>query len=244
MKSFADLKANARDALLGRYSVLIGTGILAWLISTLIELPFSRMLEQGIYYMHIGRIIWAYTGMLFVGLIGSLFNIGITFMHMQAAKGIRPQFSDLLHPFRNRPDKFIGCEFILILISFVCTLPGVIVTVIAAFQGSTITDLQINTMLVIGAVLIVIGFIVQIILGFAFSQAVYLLIDYPDYQVTEALRQSFILMRRRKMRYFMLQLSFIGWGLLGCLTLGIGFLWIIPYVAQTNTQFYLDLKQV
>ena len=216
MKSFADLKANARSALLGRYSVLIGTGILAWLISTLIELPFSRMLEQGIYYMHIGRIIWAYTGMLFVGLIGSLFNIGITFMHMQTAKGIRPQFSDLLHPFRNRPDKFIGCEFILILISFVCTLPGVIVTVIAAFQGSTITDLQINTMLVIGTILIVIGFIVQIILGFAFSQAVYLLIDYPDYQVTEALRQSFILMRRRKMRYFMLQLSFIGWGLLGC----------------------------
>ena len=244
MKSFADLKANARDALLGRYSVLIGTGILAWLISTLIELPFSRMLEQGIYYMHIGRIIWAYTGMLFVGLIGSLFNIGITFMHMQTAKGIRPQFSDLLHPFRNRPDKFIGCEIILILISFVCTLPGVIVTVIAAFQGSTITDLQINTMLVIGTILILIGFIVQIILGFAFSQAVYLLIDYPDYQVTEALRQSFILMRRRKMRYFMLQLSFIGWGLLGCLTLGIGFLWFIPYVAQTNTQFYLDLKQV
>ncbi len=244
MKSFADLKANARSALLGRYSVLIGTGILAWLISTLIELPFSRMLEQGFYYIHIGRIIWAYTGMLFVGLIGSLFNIGITFMHMQAAKDVRPQFSDLLYPFRNRPDKFIGCELILILISFVCTLPGAAVTVIAAFQEDTIDSLQFNPLLLVGIVLLTIGFIIQIVLGFAFSQASYLLIDHPDYLVKEALLESLHLMKGRKMRYFLLQLSFIGFGLLGCLTLGIGFLWIIPYVAQTNTQFYLNLKEV
>jgi len=242
MKSFADLKANARNALLGRYSVLIGAGILAWLISALIELPFSRMLEQGIYYIRVIRIIWAYTGMLFVSLIGSLFSIGITFMHMQAAKEIRPQFSDLLYPFRNRPDKFIGCEFILILISFVCTLPGTAVTVLAAFREDTITSLRINTLLIVGILLLVVGFIIQIVLAFAFSQASYLLIDHPDYRVTEALRESMHLMKGRKMRYFLLQLSFIGWGLLGCLTLGIGFLWIIPYVTQTNTQFYLNLK--
>lgn len=86
MKSFADLKANARSALLGRYSVLIGAGILAWLIAALIEIPFSRMLQEGFYYIHIFRIIWAYVGMLFVGLIGLLFNIGITHMHMESAE--------------------------------------------------------------------------------------------------------------------------------------------------------------
>ena len=86
MKSFADLKANARSALLGRYSVLIGAGILAWLIAALIEIPFSRMLQEGFYYIHIFRVIWAYAGMLFVGLIGALFNIGITHMHMESAR--------------------------------------------------------------------------------------------------------------------------------------------------------------
>ena len=45
------------------------------------------------------------------------------------------------------------------------------------------------------------------------------------------------------MRYFLLELSFIGWSLLGLLTLGIGLLWILPYITQTNTQFYLDLTQ-
>ena len=56
MKSFADLKANARSALLGRYSVLIGAGILAWLIAALLEIPFSRMLQEGFYsvsYTHL-----------------------------------------------------------------------------------------------------------------------------------------------------------------------------------------------
>ena len=51
------------------------------------------------------------------------------------------------------------------------------------------------------------------------------------------------LMKGRKLRYFLLQLSFIGWWLLGILTLGLGFLWIIPYMLQTNTQFYLNLKE-
>lgn len=48
MKSFADLKANARAALLGRYSTLIGAGLISWLISALLETPFSRMLQEGV----------------------------------------------------------------------------------------------------------------------------------------------------------------------------------------------------
>lgn len=61
-------------------------------IAALIEIPFSRMLQEGFYYIHIFRVIWAYAGMLFVGLIGALFNIGITHMHMESARDIRPQF--------------------------------------------------------------------------------------------------------------------------------------------------------
>ena len=66
MKSFADLKANARAALLGRYSTLIGAGLISWLISALLETPFSRMLQEGVYYTRFIRIIWGYTGMVFV----------------------------------------------------------------------------------------------------------------------------------------------------------------------------------
>lgn len=108
--------------------------------------------------------------MLFVGLIGALFNIGITHMHMESARDIRPQFSDLLYPFRNRPDKFIGCELILILISFVCTLPGAAVSAIAALRSAVLTSLVLSSQLITGLILLAIGFVVQLILGLAFPK--------------------------------------------------------------------------
>ena len=104
MKSFADLKANARAALLGRYSTLIGAGLISWLISALLETPFSRMLQEGVYYTRFIRIIWGYTGMVFVSLVGALFTIGTMYMHVKAAKNNRPVLADLLFPFKNRPE--------------------------------------------------------------------------------------------------------------------------------------------
>lgn len=91
--------------------------------------------------------------------------------------------------------------------------------------------------------LLAIGCIVLIVLTIALSQSLYLLIDHPNLRVIEAMQESMRLMRGKKMRYFLLELSFIGWSLLGLLTLGIGLLWILPYITQTNTQFYLDLTQ-
>ena len=45
-----------------------------------------------------------------------------------------------------------------------------------------------------------------------------------------------------KMELFVLGLSFIGWELLGVLTLGIGYIWIIPYMQATFTNAYKSLK--
>jgi uncharacterized membrane protein len=45
-----------------------------------------------------------------------------------------------------------------------------------------------------------------------------------------------------KWKYFCLSLRFIGWGLLCVLTFGIGFIWLMPYMQQSLTQFYEDVK--
>ena len=50
------------------------------------------------------------------------------------------------------------------------------------------------------------------------------------------------LMKGNKWRYFLLALSFLGWILLGILSLGIGFFWIIPYIETTTAAFYYDIK--
>ena len=54
--------------------------------------------------------------------------------------------------------------------------------------------------------------------------------------------QSQKMMDGYKMKFFLLQLSFIGWFLLCCITMGIGFLWLQPYIITTEAKFYEELK--
>jgi uncharacterized membrane protein len=44
-----------------------------------------------------------------------------------------------------------------------------------------------------------------------------------------------------KWKFFVLQVSFIGWILLSLLSLGIGFLWLAPYITTSNAAFYNEL---
>ncbi|MFP4418460.1 MAG: DUF975 family protein, partial [Chitinispirillaceae bacterium] len=58
----------------------------------------------------------------------------------------------------------------------------------------------------------------------------------------DALKRSKEMMYGHKMDFFMLVLSFIGWALLSALTLGIGFLWLTPYIQVSVALFYQDIR--
>ena len=45
-------------------------------------------------------------------------------------------------------------------------------------------------------------------------------------------------MKGNRGNYFLLELSFIGWAILSVLTLGIGFLWLAPYMSVASVCFY------
>ncbi|MFD6442849.1 DUF975 family protein, partial [Peribacillus sp. NPDC060186] len=48
-------------------------------------------------------------------------------------------------------------------------------------------------------------------------------------------------MKGLKWKYFLMHLSFIGWGILCLFTLGIGLLWLAPYAGTTMAAFYNEL---
>jgi uncharacterized membrane protein len=50
------------------------------------------------------------------------------------------------------------------------------------------------------------------------------------------------MMKGNKWRLFKLNLSFIGWGVLCVLTLGVGSLFLVPYVSAASAEFYVELK--
>lgn len=82
--------------------------------------------------------------------------------------------------------------------------------------------------------------------GYSYAMTPYILKDkfaagQTDIGATEAITESRHLMDGHKMDLFVLDLSFIGWGLLGIITFGIGFIWIVPSYRQTKANFYRSL---
>ena len=82
-----------------------------------------------------------------------------------------------------------------------------------------------------------------IIKGFSYAMSYYIMRDHPDMNGEQAICRSMEIMKGHKMDLFLLALSFIGWSLLSILTLGIGLIWLIPYILTAYAAFYDTLKK-
>ena len=74
-----------------------------------------------------------------------------------------------------------------------------------------------------------------------YSMAVYILVENPNKGIMQCINESKELTQGYKMDLFILQLSFIGWALLIPFTLGIGYLFLVPYMQITMVYAYLQL---
>ena len=83
-----------------------------------------------------------------------------------------------------------------------------------------------------------------IIAAISYSMAFFIMSDNPNIGVMEAIDKSKKMMYGYKWKIFCLGLRFIGWILLGFISLGIGFLWIIPYMYVSLAKFYEDIKNI
>lgn len=81
-----------------------------------------------------------------------------------------------------------------------------------------------------------------IIMSYAYAMTPYLCRENPELSASECIAKSKEMMKGYKMKLFLLDLSFIGWALLCLLSLGIGFLWLQPYISCSRAKFYEELK--
>ncbi|HEU4718455.1 MAG TPA: DUF975 family protein, partial [Bacteroidia bacterium] len=82
-----------------------------------------------------------------------------------------------------------------------------------------------------------------IIAALSYSMTFYILADDPTIKAEDALKKSKAMMDGHKLKLFYLYLWFLLLGLLCILTLGIGFLWLIPFANVTTAKFYDDIKE-
>lgn len=82
-----------------------------------------------------------------------------------------------------------------------------------------------------------------IIKYYSYAMTYYIAKDHPELGADDCIERSRQMMSGHKADLFLLDLSFIGWFILCLLTLGIGFLWLLPYAEASHVVFYEELKK-
>lgn len=81
-----------------------------------------------------------------------------------------------------------------------------------------------------------------IMAAMSYSMIFYILADNQNSAPLDAISASKAMMRGHRWRLACLFARFLGWGVLSVLTVGIGFLWLLPYMGVSTALFYEDLK--
>lgn len=81
-----------------------------------------------------------------------------------------------------------------------------------------------------------------IVKSYSYALTPFILKDEPELKYNAAIEKSMRMMNGYKMKLFLLDLSFIGWMILSILTLGVGLLFLQPYMNTARAAFYEDLK--
>lgn len=229
-ESSSQLKSRARETLLGHYSVPMGSLVLIYLCTLLVESAVNLVLPGNI-----GSSIFSFAALLIMLVFSALFQTGYSCVLLNMARRKSARLHDLLYPFKIMPDHVILLSVRLFLLTLASMLP---------FLGGMtmlIAMPQLLSMRVVCALLLVVSFFLAMKLALDYSQVFYLYLDHPYLSCREIMQQSKRLMNGNRIRYFYLIISFFGLGLLGILSLGIGLLWIIPYMTMTQAEFYRDL---
>lgn len=112
------------------------------------------------------------------------------------------------------------------------------------FRGSIVNHILVGFLVeLFTALWSMLFFIPGIVKAIAYSQSFYIAIEHPEYDANTCITESRKMMNGHKWEYFCLQLSFLGWIIVGSLCLGIGTLWVTAYMQAANAAFYEDLKE-
>lgn len=227
--SISQIKKEALSSLKGRWGKIIGITLLYFLITIGISLVESYVPFAGIALIVI-------TVPISFGYIGQM----IKFTRGEEV-GLCDYFSIGFSNF-GKSWSIVGntlLKLLVYIILYVVTIFGMVFIITFSIVKNDIK------MLGIGIALLVLVFIILYVLllvkSYLYTIVEYIGNDKPELTGKQVVEESARLMKGNRLKFFGLQLSFIGWVLLAVLTLGIGFIWLIPYMEISNVKFYEQL---
>lgn len=234
-KSSSELKASAREHLLGHYGTVIGAELILLVFSGAASMCANLLVDITTV---IGSIIY-YAILFFISILMGLFTSGTCYLYLKLICGRPIGISDLFYGFQFAPDKAIAVQAWLTLLTYVASLPQFILTCKISLAGPNME--KITALLLPYSLSLIFSGAVSVALSLYYAQTFYLLHDFPQYTAQELLQKSRRLMVHHKGRLFYLYVSFIPLMLLGLFSFGLALLWVVPYMNATQTEFFLDL---
>lgn len=96
-------------------------------------------------------------------------------------------------------------------------------------------------LIIAAIVLFIVSSVLMTTRSYYYALSYFIAFENPELSSKECVLKSKELMIGKRGKLFCLQFSFIGWAILATLTLGIGFLWLIPYIQFATISFYKSL---
>ena len=229
LKTAAELKAIAKERSLDKYGILILANIIIFVLQMAISSIVTISDSGSLVIFTINEII-----ILIVQILLGILVSGKAYLYMNLIYSQTVSTSDIFFGLKQHPNKAVMIQSLFVLADFLASLPASIILFILTPDSPF--SLRIALF-----VAVAIGIVVNIYVSLTYSQAFYLLHDYPDRSAKELLAYSKSLMQGNRLKLFYLHISFIPLIIFGCLTFFIPLLWISVYRYATLTAFYQDL---
>ena len=217
-RTSSQLKQLARESLAHRFSLPVMAYIITFGIIMLVNMLLAALFPDtgnSISYLVISFI---------TDLLLSILSVGPVTILLDMSRGSDGQLSDLLYAFRH----------IISLLSTVIFLPGILVFMLSSIFYTAFG-------IIIGSMLIFAAVVGTVVIRLDFALVTPLYIDNPQTSAIDLLRESHDLMQGNRLRYFVLELSFIPIMLLAVVACFVGLLWVVPYTQMTLLEFYREL---
>ena len=227
-----ELKRIARGNLQGHFMELIRAFVFCNLIVSLIEMPFSWMTNE-VQFSPQNLIYYGATILITIATV--VLTVGQYCLHLRVARTGKLHLGELFYPLIHDANRLIITEIILTIIRLIGLAP-VIGAAVIIYRYEEIN------MYLVALGLIILGCILTAFIEVTLGMTYFILIDGEELSPGKAIKETLKLIKGHKGRFLYMYLSFIGMYLLVALTLGMGILWVQPYVMQTTTLFYLDIK--
>lgn len=226
----SEIRKEAREALKGKCGKVVCIVLAFLALSMLMGFVQGFINEESIVYtiLEVAYVI-----------INVPFSFGLIISFMKIKRNEEVKAWDFIKDGFLRFGKSWGITwhtFIRLLLPVVCLILIVILHLVLFFNGVAV---QLGTLFSLLYIVLLFTTIIYIACrALLYVLAYYISFDNPELSSKECVKKSAKFMKGNRGKYLLLGLSFIGWVVLVILTLGIGILWLMPYMQVAVICFY------